>query len=89
MRCEGRKSKGSAFRVRMALPLSVIAWVDAYFLGLAAAAVAVAALEVAGAAEAPTTAFLGRLGRLLPYEPMNILPFFDFLSPFPINVSLK
>ncbi len=30
---------------------------DAYFLGLAAAAVAVAALEVAGAAEAPTAAF--------------------------------
>jgi hypothetical protein len=63
---------------------------EPYFLaGFAAGAAAVAALEVAGAAEAPTTAFATRLGRLLPYEPMNILPFFDFLSPFPIHFQIS
>jgi hypothetical protein len=33
--------------------------------------------------------FAGFAGRLLPKEPLKILPFFVFLSPLPILISLN
>jgi hypothetical protein len=50
-----------------------------------------AAGAAAGAAAGTGTAdfFAGFAGRLLPNDPLNIFPFFVFLSPLPIMITLN
>jgi hypothetical protein len=45
--------------------------------------------SAAAGAGAGATFFAGFAGRLLPKEPLKIFPFFVFLSPLPILISLN
>jgi hypothetical protein len=63
------------------LPLAAVAGAGAAAAGAEGAAAGAAAGLAAGA-----DFLAGFAGRLLPNEPLNILPFFVFLSPLPMLI---